>query len=180
MHYSCIIQDKMFSTWDRNRCSCSGKVLNYSRLQHCQFGISVSINLLTVSLQLIFLNKKKSVSVTCCVVCEREQNPLSIPHWILLICPNHALIVRYRAASQHPQKTLQIDIWQLGGEEGGLGLSFTSLFFFTVNMWPNATHLEDLRELSSCDFGCSQQSQFHWSCGLCYKYRNEQRKGGVS
>lgn len=81
-------------------------------------------------------------SVTFCVSCERKQNPLSIPHWILLICADHALILRYRAASPLPQETLQIDIWQLGGEGGRTGVVFHFFFVFpTVNMWPSATHL---------------------------------------
>lgn len=80
-------------------------------------------------------------SLPFCVSCEREQTPLSIPHWILLICTDHALILRYRAASPLPQETLQIDIWQLGGEEGGWGCLSLPFCFSTVNMWPSATHL---------------------------------------
>lgn len=87
-----------------------------------------------------------------------------IPHWILLICTDHALILRYRAASPLLQETLQIDIWQLRAEERGrLGLSFASPFSFAHCQYVTRCHSPESGGNFALVNGCSLHSQFLWS-----------------
>lgn len=113
-------------------------------------------------------------SVTFCVSCERKPNPLSIPHWIPLICTDHALILRYRAASPSPSRNTPD--WYLSARRWGWGVgggvagvvSHFPLFFFFFFYCQYVTWCHSPKtwgELSSCSRGRSQQQiQFHWSC----------------
>lgn len=123
-----------------------GQFWKPSKLQQCQICVTVAINLLAVFLR-PFLWPLKSSSMWTVSAVRGNRTLSSISHWILLICANHALILRYRAASPILQETLQIDIWQLGGEEVGAGFVFHFPFLFPLSICDPESRTRDLRDL---------------------------------
>lgn len=100
-----------------------------------------------------------------CVSCEREQNPLLHPSldptYLCQPCSDPAIQSSLPDPSRKHSRLISDS---LVVRKWGLGLSFTSLFFFHCQYVTQSHAPETRGTFFSCGCGCSQQSQFHWSC----------------
>lgn len=143
--------------------------------------VNVSTNLLAVSLLSVTIEEWQ-----CNNLCQQWEGTEPSLHpsldltYLYRPCSDPAIQSSFPAPSRStPDWYLTARWWGRGGGWACLSLPF---FSSTVNMWPCATHLglEGTFLLWLDAHSRVNSTEAAHDCNLCYKWRNEQRKGAVS